>query len=216
MKVILKAGPFSFSCQQRKLYENVNIILYENDFVHLKGPSGTGKSTLLRQIVGLEKYAQNVKRILSNVQYPPRNLTKFRSQCVYLDPECPMLEGSLRENLLFPYQFKVNCHRQPTMNPEIILKKLGLSQNLDTETVYLSTGEKERLSLVRALLFNPQVILADEPFSGLDSENFEITFELLYEFSQRPGKAVLYVSHAELPKKTKTLFLNNGELKEIP
>ncbi|OAG28049.1 ABC transporter ATP-binding protein [Thermodesulfatator autotrophicus] len=215
MKVILEAGPFSVHRHHGKLYENISLVLYENDFVHLKGPSGTGKSTLLRQIVGLEKCPAGVKRILNGTAHPSKRLFNFRSKCVYLDADSPLIEGSISENLLFPYKFKINHHRKPVITPKKILEKLGLSPKLDTEVTNLSTGERERLCLARAILFDPQIILADEPFSGLDPESFEKAFSLLYEFSQKPEKAVLCVSHLELPQKSRTLFLKNGKLEEL-
>ncbi|WP_456370478.1 ABC transporter ATP-binding protein [Thermodesulfatator atlanticus] len=214
MDPLLEAGPFSFVCQGKILYQNVKIALFAGDFVHLKGPSGCGKTTLLRQIIGLERADGAVRKINGKI-FRAKEISLFRGKCIYLAPEAPLLEGKISENLFFPYQFKVNRKKRPQeAAAKNLLATLGLPQNLDQDVKNFSTGERQRLALVRALLFTPQVILADEPFSGLDAQSFEKAFQALYEFSRLGTRAVICVSHQELPKKTRTWTLTEEGLKE--
>ncbi len=211
MEALLKVGPLSFISTRKKFFEGLFLCLFPGDFVHLKGPSGSGKTTLLRQIVGLEP--SEAKRYLEGKLYLPQEIASFRSRCLYLAPEAPVFEGTVEENLFFPLRFR--HHRAKKIpQPLEILKKLGLRVSLKTPASLLSTGEKQRLALARALLFDPDVILADEPFSALDQENFEKAFMLLYSFSQSGKKAVLCVSHGNLPKSTRIFLLSHGKLEE--
>ncbi len=210
---LLKVGPLTARRGNKILYQGLSLVLYPGEIVQLKGPSGCGKTTLLRQIVGLEK--SEAKRILAGLEYSLSKIQHFRSLCVYLAPEAPVIEGDLRENLLFPFSFKTN-QKKKKISPEALLKRLGLNYPLTTPAARLSTGERQRLALARALIFEPLVILADEPFSALDQENFEKAFYLLQAFAQKGKRAVLCVSHQELPKKTRTLTLKDGNLIESP
>ncbi len=213
MEALLEVGPLGFSTAGKKLFEGVFLHLYPGDFVHLKGPSGSGKTTLLRQVVGLEP--SGARRFLKGKPYTLGEMARFRTHCLYLAPEAPAFEGTVEENLLFPFRFR-NNQGKVARDPQGLLKRLGLKISLKSPAVSLSTGERQRLALARALLFDPDIILADEPFSALDEENFKRAFELLYTFAQRAGKAVLCVSHGELPRRTRALLLARGELKELP
>ncbi len=207
----MEVGPLSFTFSGKRLYEKIYLRLRPGDFVHLKGPSGCGKTTMLRQIVGLE--ASEAERRLHGRLYPLSQIAHFRSRCLYLAPEAPILDGTISENLLFPYKFRNNRTKKHGKIYQI-LKKLGLDLPPETPASNLSTGERQRLALARALLFDPDVILADEPFSALDEENFRKAFELLYAFSRRKNKAVLCVSHGDLPRTTRVILLCEGKLKE--
>ncbi len=211
MEPLLEVGPLSCVERERPLYHGVYLRLFPGDFVHLKGPSGSGKTTLLRQIVGLEP--SQARRFLAGKSYSLSQIADFRRRCLYLAPEAPMVEGDLARNLFFPFRFRKNRTKKHK-DPEKILKSLGLNFSLKTRVANLSTGERKRLALARALIFDPEIILADEPFSGLDEENFKKAFKLLYEFSQREKKAVLCVSHGKLPFCTRALTLCEGKLKE--
>ena len=210
---LLQVGPLTAQREGRYLFRKVSLLLYPGDFIHLKGPSGSGKTTLLRQIVGLEP--SQAQRFLEGQPYPPARLSLFRSRCLYLAAEAPVLEGDILKNLRFPFEFKAN-RKKSLKNPEALLKELGLTLPLSTPARSLSTGERQRLALARALLFEPQVILADEPFSALDPKSFRKAFSLLYDFVQKGHRAVVCVSHHDLPQKTKTLILQDGTLKEAP
>ena len=205
---LLKVGPLSF----KGLFRDLTLTLYPGELVQLKGPSGAGKTTLLRQVVGLEK--GEARRLLAGKDFGPEEMAAFRARCLYLAPEAPVIEGDLRTNLLFPFRFKVN-QKRPRRDPEALLEALGLKKPLSTPAESLSTGERQRLALARALLLGPEVILADEPFSALDEKSFRKAFELLMAFVREDNRAVLCVSHLELPSKSRTLVLKDGQLREI-
>lgn len=211
--MLLEAGPFSARLDRKTLYQDVSITLRENDFALLRGPSGSGKTTLLRQVVGLHP-APRAQRKLLGRPFSPEELPAFRRQCLYLSPNAPMLPGSIEENLRFPFGHKL---AQAEFDPSLarrLCQSLGLGHlRWEQDVKRLSLGERHRLALVRALVWRPAVILADEPFTGLDQANLQAAWHALLSFSQEANRAVLCVSHAEQgPGVTRLLALENQSL----
>ena len=75
------------------------------------------------------------------------------------------------------------------------MREVGLEIPVDRDVSTLSGGERHRLALIRGLLWDPTVMVADEPLSGLDADAAEACFELLLRFAHRPGRALLVVLH---------------------
>ncbi len=195
------------------LFKDVELDLRENAFVTLVGPSGSGKSTLLRQVTGLVA-GTGIKRILKGRRFDTRDLCGWRSRVLLMGQEAPMLLGNVEQNLKFPFSFSNTGERTYSgKRARELMEMTGLGHlNFDRAVETLSGGERHRLALVRALLWEPDVILADEPFSGLDQENARLCYELLKFFSERPGKAVLCVSHDTSLEGPIRMTLVNGHL----
>ncbi len=211
---LLSAGPFTAYAKDRLLYEEVFIEISENECVLLSGPSGSGKTTLLRQIVGLHP-APGAQRTLRGRSYSLRELPLFRRDCLFLSSEAPCLPGTIEENLRFPFELKLARDDFDPEKARTLLKAVGLAHlSPGQEVQSLSLGERHRLAMVRAILWNPCVILADEPFTGLDEKTFQASWNLLKgEFLQRPGKALLIVSHDGLSAdEVRHLYLRQGKL----
>jgi len=180
----------------RSLFENFHLKLQENCLFLLDGPSGSGKSTLLRKIAGLDE-APGAERMLKSEEYPGTRMPEWRAQVSLMSQDAPILEGAVERNLDFPYGFRVarelsfDRKRAEELMSRVGLGDIPLSRNAST----LSGGERHRLGLIRALLWDPPVLLADEPLSGLDGARAEDCFQLLLDFAHRPGHAVLCVLH---------------------
>ncbi len=196
-KPFFYAGPFS-ACvpPDRGLYEGIEIEMAESTFNILKGPSGCGKSTLLHQIVGM-KAAKGAKRILGGESFDRNMLPEWRSKVTIMMQNAPLLTGTVRENLAFPFRLKNSGGRTFHWNKaRWLMHETGLDHvKPEQDAKMLSGGERHRLALVRALLWSPTVILADEPLGGLDEAIAQRCLDLLQEYSSRPGKAVLCVLH---------------------
>ena len=197
MAPFLSAGPFSaHNGEGRELFSDVSVELEEGELVVLDGPSGSGKSTLLRQLVGMVP-TENVTRVLDSDTYTRQELPRWRSRVTLAAQDAPMLAGTVGENLEFPFSQRCGCDRNedPRRRAEL-LEAVGLgSIPLDREIGTLSGGERHRLALVRGLLWDPPVLVADEPLSGLDEDRSEACFTLLLGFAHRPGHAVICVLH---------------------
>ncbi len=194
---LLKSGPFSaVSRGKRFLFEDVEICLPESTFSVLSGPSGCGKTTLLKMVAGL-LHAPGAQRVLAGRQFSDDMLPAWRSRVVLLMQDAPVLSGDVETNLRFPFELanagsrEFDVHRARTVLQKAMLGHI----DMDHDARELSGGERHRLAIVRALLWSPAVILADEPFSGLDSTNVSICLELLREFAHTPGKSLLCVMH---------------------
>ncbi len=197
MTPLLRCGPLSAEDGEgRRLYSGVTVSLDEECLTVLEGPSGGGKSTLLRQIAGLAP-SEGVTRELGGCRWGGKALPGWRSEVNLLMQDAPIIPESVLENLKFPYDLKSAGDRVfDSKKAGKLLDEVGLgSIALDRPASTLSGGERHRLAIVRALLWVPAVLLADEPLSGLDGPRASRCFDLLREHARRPGHAVLCVLH---------------------
>jgi len=197
MPPFLTAGPFSASDGEgRRLFENVAIEIAESELAVLDGPSGSGKSTLLRQLVGMVP-TSDATRELESEAFSGQQLPRWRSRVTLVAQDAPMLAGTVGDNIRFPFAQRCagDCAPDETRLSELFAAT-GLSAiPEDREIGTLSGGERHRLALVRGLLWNPSVLVVDEPLSGLDEDMASSCFELLLDFAHRPKHAIVCVLH---------------------
>jgi putative ABC transport system ATP-binding protein len=197
MAPFLSAGPFSArNGEGRQLFSDVSIEINDGELAVLDGPSGSGKSTLLRQLVGMVP-TPDLRRELAAETFAGLQLPRWRSRVTLVAQDAPMLAGTLGDNIRFP--FAQRCAGRGAADEtrlRELLEATGLAgipeeRNIGT----LSGGERHRLALVRGLLWDPPVLVADEPLSGLDEERSKACFSLLLDFAHRPEHAVICVLH---------------------
>ena len=143
------------------------------EIVCLLGPSGIGKTTILRSIAGLEKLKKGKVKLKSKI---------LSSDSEHVEPEYRNISLSFQENALFPhYTIKKNIffgternknNKKKKINPKKIIKILNIENTLEKFPHQISAGEAQRASLTRALVSNPDLLLLDEPLSNID-ENFK-------------------------------------------
>ncbi len=185
----------------------------------LSGPSGGGKSSLLRLLNRLaEPKAGGIffaGRPLGS--YDPPALRRR----VALLPQTPvMLAGSVGRNLRLAFGFKSAHNQAPPERARLeqLLAGLGLAEvGLDTEAAGLSLGQKQRVALARLLLLEPEVLLLDEPVSALDPESREMVERSAMDQAAQ-GRAVLLVSHQppQYSGPLRRLVLRGGVVEERP
>jgi putative ABC transport system ATP-binding protein len=196
MEWLLEAGRFTaHDGEGRLLFSDAVVRLPESKTVILEGPSGSGKSTLLRHVAALASGSSTRRRLMGEA-YPDGRLPLWRAQVTLMAQDAPMVPGSLRENLEFPYEFQCASGRRFVVErAKAMMAEVGLEVPLTREIATLSGGERHRLALVRGVLWDPPVLLADEPFSGLDPESASACLGLLLRFAHRPGRSVLLALH---------------------
>lgn len=199
---------------------NVNLILNKNELTIIEGPSGSGKTTLLNIIGGLLKPSSgkilvNNKNIIemndNEKAYYRNKVIGFVFQSFYLEPnftvydnvEVPLIIAGIPKN----------------ERRKMILSTLDSVGLLDKEKMIaskLSGGEKQRVSIARAIVNNPEIILADEPTGNLDSKNGDMIMSLLKRISKE-DKIVIVITHNDeqaIKYGDKIYRLNDGEINE--
>ncbi len=181
------------------ILNGVNFDLYESEFVSLIGQSGSGKTTLL-QIAGLlDKVDSGLVEICSQScnllsDNEKSEIRKKYIGFVYQSPNL-MPEFTVVENVMLP-QLISGIDREIAFSQAIsLLEDVGLSDKHDKHTSILSGGEKQRVSIARALIKIPKLLLADEPTGNLDPTNASLMFDLLFDLAKSKGAAVLLVTH---------------------
>lgn len=218
MTAFLECGPFSASIDNgRRLFTDVSITLSDNQCVCVEGPSGSGKSTLLRLITG-HAWSPEPTRRLEGKSYSGAELPVWRSKVCLIAQDAPMLSGTVVDNLSFPFLQRAGRGREfGEQEATRLLGAVGLEMlPLDRDIRLLSGGERHRVALVRGLLWDPPVLVADEVLSGLDPAAAAACLELLREFGQRSGRLLVCVLHdtENCEKADRRLQLRDGGLAE--
>ncbi len=198
MSVLLRCGPLSgHDGEGRVLFDGVEVVLEDRGVTVLEGASGSGKSTLLRMMAGLAPTPRGVTRELRGLSFEQRELPQWRARVTLLAQDAPVLAGSVEDNLQAPFRLKSADGRQYDERRAIdLIGVAGLEEiPRDREARSLSGGERHRLALVRGLLWDPPVLLADEPLAGLDPETAQRCWALLEQHAQRDGRGAMVVLH---------------------
>ena len=173
-----------------------NLDVKSGEHVLILGKSGSGKTSFLNVIGGLSRpYRGHVSIISKTIASLSKNqLDVFRGLNIGFVFQTPHFVKSLSiENNLLLNQFLVGNTNKNHLNR--LLEKVGLLNRKDDLINNLSEGEKQRISIVRALINQPNIILADEPTSALDDENCEIATDLLKELSKENNACLIIVTH---------------------
>ena len=181
----------------RRVLDGADIELHAGELVALVGPSGSGKSTLLHLLGGLDRPDSGSIEVAGRQldRESERGLTELRRRDVgfvfqffHLIPE---LTGE--ENVLLPARLRTNGGGAPGRARRLIAE-LGLAEAARRRPAELSGGEQQRLSIARALVNDPRLLLADEPTGNLDQESGHHVLSLLRQVAEG-DRAVLLVTH---------------------
>lgn len=204
----------------KSILDQVSLDIEVGRFYHLKGPSGSGKSSFLRLLIRLEESNQGhilFKSKLLSEYYPPH----LRRAILYL-PQTPVAtDSTVKEFLMQPFTFKAN---QDLTAPDDQQVKARLMEfqladiQLGDHVQTLSVGQLQRLCFIRGLLLSPQVLLLDEPTSALDQESVDILENQVLTLCEKSKVTVVMVSHREMCTLTancQTLELKNGGITQV-
>lgn len=206
---------------KRVLLKNISLAVYPGESIAIVGRSGEGKSTLLHLLGTLDTPCEGSLTILGST-VSPAHYNRMRNQHIgFLFQAFHLLEeATVLENVLFPAAIA----RQPTFKSSIayqvalqLLSEVGMLSHKDTHAKWLSGGEKQRVSLARALVNQPSLLLADEPTGNLDSEHSEKIQNLLLSSVRGTNKALIVVTHdLDFAKCCARAYqLQNGQLSPI-
>ncbi len=181
----------------QELLRDVSLRLQPGSFHFLTGPSGSGKSTLLKlcymqltaQTGVVEMFGTNLRDMdRDQVALARRRIGIVHQDCRFLD------HFTVAENIALPLQIAGQGSEEHRQNLDELMSWVGLAERRDARPVELSGGERQRAALARAIIMDPDVILADEPTGNVDWEMSEHLLALLVELNKM-GKAVLVATH---------------------
>lgn len=181
-----------------KALDNVSFQVFQGEFVAIMGASGSGKSTLLH-IIGLLDHPSKGTYLLSGkntAAFSDVQLARIRNskigfvfQAFYLLPRTSVLE-----NVMLPLQYSKSAQREHVARAKAALNKVDMLHRLDHSPNQLSGGEKQRTCIARALVTEPQILLADEPTGNLDSKTGANVMELINSLHKK-GLTVIVITH---------------------
>lgn len=189
-----------------KTYENgrtraldgVTLEITRGEFVAICGPSGSGKSTLLNLIGALDKPDSGELYVAGeDLAHSRGDLASFRARKVGFIFQLHNLIPSLTalENVLIPTLELNHSRRDAHARARELLERVGLADKAHRRPPELSGGERQRVAVARALINNPELILADEPTGSLDSKNEKQVLDLLRELQSERGVTLILVTH---------------------
>ena len=179
--------------------DGVSLEIHSGEFVALLGSSGSGKSSMLNLIAGLDRPTSGsvVVQERDLAKLSREELAKYRLHVVGMVFQSFNLIPSMTiaENVELPLRFaEVERGRREALSLEV-LDRVGLRARIHHRPTELSGGEQQRASLARALVNRPQLLLADEPTGNLDSHTGIEIMDLIREFNQQMGMTVVMVTH---------------------
>ena len=216
-KNFLEIDNVTFAASEKNKVSNVSLTVEnEGDIICLLGPSGIGKTTILRTIAGLEKI-QTGKILLKD--------KVLSSEHIHVEPENRNISMAFQDNSLFPHynvfqNIKFGAERnvkKKGLNINDIIKLLHIEHVIDKFPHQISSGEAQRASLARSLLSNPDLLLLDEPLSNVDQnfkEEIQVKLKQILTEQKMTTIIVTHDSYEAFYLGTKCGIILNGHLKQ--
>jgi len=192
-----------FTLEKREIpvLNGVEIEIQKGELLCIVGASGAGKSTLLHILGGLD-HPSSGKVLFDGediFRFSEPQMAQFRNKKIgfvfqfhHLLPEFTALE-----NTMMPAWIQGNNNKQIEEEAKQILKEVGLETRIFHRPGELSGGEQQRVAMARALILNPQLVLADEPTGNLDTQTSKSVFSLLRRIQHEKGITLVMVTHNE-------------------
>ncbi len=177
--------------------KGIDLDVQKGDMVAVMGPSGSGKSTLLHLLGGIDIPTKGQVKIknINIFELPEKDLARFRNKNIgfvfqfhHLLPEFTALENVIMPLLLYK-------QRNAEKKGKEILEKLSLSHRINHKPSQLSGGEQQRVAIGRAIINNPEILLADEPTGNLDKKNTEVVINILKKMNEQFNTTIILATH---------------------
>lgn len=206
-----------FGANQVQALSDVTFSVEKGEYIAIMGESGSGKTTLLNVLASLDKATSGEVKLngeeLSKIK--DSKIARFRRDNLgFVFQDFNLLDTfSIQDNIFLPLVLSGKSFNE--MNDKLmpIAKKLGITEILNKFPYEVSGGQKQRTAVARAIITDPQLILADEPTGALDSKS---TDSLLNLFSQinKEGQTIVMVTHSVKAASTasRVLFIKDGEV----
>lgn len=212
---ILSLENVGFEANGQKILNGITFDAEEGEIITFTGPSGGGKSTLLKLIGYLLTPTSGVIRY-QNKPITEFNPTDYRKEVSYFFQNAVLFDETVRDNLAFPAEIREEPFDEERARHGLQTVQLPESY-LDKPVHELSGGEKQRVALIRNLMYPPKVLLMDEVTSSLDKENRDIIRSFIQRLNREERITVLWVTHnqEEIDASHRIIQLKAGEMEGI-
>lgn len=202
--------------------DNVSLTVHKGEVLTLLGPSGCGKTTTLRMIAGLE-------RCSSGDIYYQGKLIDGGDGKVYVPPNKRQMGMVFQSYAIWPhmnvfenvaYPLRIRKVKKQIIEEEVerVLDLVGLLHLKDRQSTQLSGGQQQRVALARSLVFNPNILLLDEPFSNLDVRLREQMRVEVRQIQKKTGISVVFVTHDQveaLSLSDRIVVMKDGKIEQV-
>ena len=217
VKNVKKIYTTRFGKNQVEALKNVTFSVEEGEYVAIMGESGSGKTTLLNILAALDKPTQG-KIYLKGSDLGglrEKEISAFRRENLgFVFQDFNLLDTfSLKDNIFLPLVLSGEQYPQMMQKLEPIAKKLEITHLLEKYPYEVSGGQKQRAAVARALITQPQLILADEPTGALDSRSTDQLLDLFQSINE-DGQTIVMVTHSTkaASRAKRVLFIKDGEV----
>jgi putative ABC transport system ATP-binding protein len=185
--------------EENQVFSDLHFQLMQGTFVAAVGPIGSGKTTLVNMFAGIERPTSGTIVVEGEeiTALGGDALASFRSRTIGLVPQIQSLipELTIRENVELPLHFSGVSREKRADRMETVLDRVGISSDSDRVVGTLSVGERQLVSVARALVNDPPILLLDEPTEALDPLMSEVVLGLLRGDNLIAGKTIFVTTH---------------------
>lgn len=215
VKKLKKVYTTRFAQNQVQALSDVNFSIEKGEYVAIMGESGSGKTTLLNILAALDKPTSG--KVLLNekdiTKIPEKEISAFRRDHLgFVFQDFNLLDTfSNQDNIFLPLVLSKKKFPEMKMKLDPIARQLGISSILNKYPYEISGGQKQRVAVARALITNPDLILADEPTGALDSKSTEELLRLFSKINEN-NQTILMVTHSikAASHAKRVLFIKDG------
>ncbi|TLQ04605.1 ATP-binding cassette domain-containing protein [Pediococcus stilesii] len=195
MANIFTVSKLGYQIDGIEILKNIDFTIEEGEYVTISGPSGSGKSTFLRLLATLLTPTSG-EIIFEGKQQNDIPKETYRREVSYCFQQPSLFGTTVQDNLAFPFEIRNQAFDE--QKSELALESVDLKSTfLHKNITELSGGEKQRVALIRNLLFTPRVLLLDEVTTGLDADTKEIVHKLIENLNQKKDVTILAITHDE-------------------
>jgi putative ABC transport system ATP-binding protein len=214
---IQKVYQTRFGGNQVMALKDLSFQVEEGEYIAIMGESGSGKSTLLNILATLDMPTQGSVLLKGKniTEIPEGRLAAFRRENLgFVFQDFNLLDNfSVKDNIFLPLVLSKTAVSEMTQRLQPLAETLGIKELLEKYPYEISGGQKQRVAVARALITNPQIVLADEPTGALDSKSAENLLALFQEINQQ-NQTILMVTHSALAasRANRILFIKDGQV----
>ena len=213
---LLRVQELEVSINKRRILDIRNLEIENNQIVLLTGANGSGKTTVLKYLSGLIKAKRGHVEYLGRPMSLKSATRFFRGRHIYLHQTPLMFDGSVSHNVAFGLRCRSTDSSHVTIDVRNALEWAHLDHLASRNASELSTGEKQRVALIRACILNPKVLLLDEITSNMDIESRRRTLDMLEDMRKNDSTVIFATHDVDIIERfgNHNLVLIRGDIKE--